>query len=205
MVPLMAAQSRRRPGAIADRRHHRRQGSGRREIVPVLKQPGETSITAKTTLVAPEAEHASPYLSPGRGRQTDVDRARRQHPDLDTAFAAQQAPAPLRPTSATPPATKRVGHGPQASSMLHPGPWSIPSIGYDEALGAAEAQFRNLRYLSCCWLVVSPDRPSHHHRRLASWLVRAVPSQAAHTVRSRWRPNSRARRTLQLVTDSQPT
>lgn len=165
------------------------------EIFPLLKQPGETSTTAKSTLIRAKDDKIT-YLSPDEsGKPMKVMDA--DTPNLDTAFAAEKPGA-----FAT---DKRDAEG---DSVLVTGraftlvPWVLAySIDYDEALGAAEARFRNLTiYLLLAVALVGVIIVAvwrHGSSRRAS--------HAATQFKQMANKFETQKNLLQLVTDSQPT
>ncbi|MDY0871162.1 HD domain-containing phosphohydrolase [Dongia rigui] len=166
------------------------------EIFPLLKQPGETSSTAKTTLVRFKDGRIL-YLSPGpdgKPMQPELDAST---PNLDTAFAAQKPGA-----FAT---DKRSASGERVlvtGRAFQQVPWAIAyTIDYDEALGAAEARFRNLTIVLLLVvglvgvIIIAVWR--HGSSRRAS-LAASHAQQLATKFESQ-------KNLLQLVTDSQPT
>ncbi len=166
------------------------------EIFPLLRQPGESSSSAKSTLVRFKDGKVT-YLSPEGGRKPMEVVLDAETPDLDTAFAARKPG-----TFAT---DKRNAAG---DRVLVTGrgfrqlPWVLAyAIDYDEALGAAEARFRNLTiYLLLAVALVGVIIIAvwrHGSSRRAS--------QAAHQFQQMATKFESQKNLLQLVTDSQPT
>lgn len=166
------------------------------EIFPLLKQPGETSTTAKTTLVRFKDGRIL-YLSPGPDGKPMKPELDASTPDLDTAFAAQKPGAFA--TDKRNAAGDRVLVTGRAFQQV---PWAIAyTINYDEALGAAEARFRNLTIVLLLVvglvgvIIIAVWR--HGSSRRAS-LAASHAQQLATKFESQ-------KNLLQLVTDSQPT
>ncbi|WP_374383999.1 HD domain-containing phosphohydrolase [Dongia sp.] len=166
------------------------------EIFPLLRQPGETSSTARSTLVRLKDGKIT-YLSPdvgGKPLKVELDAGT---PDLDTAFAAQKPGA-----FAT---DKRNASGDRVlvtGRSFTQVPWTLSyAIGYDEALGAAEARFRNLTiYLLLAVALVGVIIIAvwrHGSSRRAS-----LAAQQAQQMATKFESQKNL---LQLVTDSQPT
>ncbi len=165
------------------------------EIFPLLRQPGEISASAKTTLVRFKDGKVTYLSSDANGKLMSVLDA--DTPDLDTAFAAQKPGA-----FAT---DKRDANGNRVlvtGRVFTQVPWALSySVAHDEALGAAEARFRNLTIVLL--LVVG----------LIGVIIIAVwrhgssrrASQAAHEAQQMAQKFESQKNLLQLVTDSQPT
>ena len=166
------------------------------ELFPLLRQPGETSSTAKTTLVRLKDGKIT-YLSPDSSGKPMTVELGADTPDLDTAFAAQNPGA-----FAT---DKRNSAGDRVlvtGRAFTQAPWAIAyAIDYDEALGAAEARFRNLTiYLLLAVALVGVIIIAvwrHGSSRRAS--------HAAHQFQQMATKFESQKNLLQLVTDSQPT
>jgi len=165
------------------------------EIFPLLKQPGETSATAKSTLVRAKDDKIT-YLSPDEnGKLMKVMDA--NTPDLDTAFAT------LKPGAFA--TDKRDATG---ENVLVTGraftqvPWVLVySIDDDEALGPAKARFRNLTiylFLAVALVFVIIIAVWRHGSSRRA-------SQAAHLFQNMASKFESQKNLLQLVTDSQPT
>jgi PAS domain S-box-containing protein len=167
-----------------------------REIFPLLRQPGEASRTAKSTLVRFKDGKIT-YLSPdasGKPMAVELDA---DTPDLDTAFAAQKPGAFA--TDKRNAAGNRVLVTGRSFTEL---PWALAyAIDYDEALGAAEARFRNLTiYLLLAVALVGVVIIAvwrHGSSRRAA--------QAAQQFQQMATKFESQKNLLQLVTDSQPT
>lgn len=166
------------------------------EIFPLLRQPGETSSTAKSTLVRAKDGKIT-YLSPdanGKPMAVELDA---DTPDLDTAFAAAK-PGTFA-TDKRNAAGDRVLVTGRAFTLV---PWVLAyTINYDEALGAAEARFRNLTiYLLLAVALVGVIIIAvwrHGSSRRAS--------HAANQFQQMANKFETQKNLLQLVTDSQPT
>ena len=166
------------------------------EVFPLLKQPGESSVTAKSVLVRFKDGKIT-YLSPDENGKPMAIELDADTPDLDTAFAAQKPGAFA--TDKQNAAGERVLVTGRAFTLV---PWALAySIDYDEALGAAEARFRNLTiYLLLAVALVGVIIVAvwrHGSSRRAS--------QAAHQFQQMATKFESQKNLLQLVTDSQPT
>lgn len=166
------------------------------ELFPLLRQPGEASSTAKTTLVRLKDGKIT-YLSPDDSGKPMTIELGADTPDLDTAFAVQKPGAFA--TDKRSAAGDRVLVTGRAFTQL---PWAIAyAIDYDEALGAAEARFRNLTiYLLLAVALVGVIIIAvwrHGSSRRAA--------QAAHQFHQMATKFESQKNLLQLVTDSQPT
>ncbi len=166
------------------------------EIFPLLKQPGETSTTAKTTLVRFKDGRIL-YLSPGPDGKPMKPELDASTPNLDTAFAAQKPGAFA--TDKRNAAGDRVLVTGRAFQQV---PWTIAyTINYDEALGTAEVRFRNLTIVLLLAvglvgvIIIAVWR--HGSSRRAS--------QAASHAQQLAAKFESQKNLLQLVTDSQPT
>lgn len=194
MVPILAAQS---EGAQATQigviLGIKEVGN---EIFPLLRQPGETSSTARSTLVRFKDGMVT-YLSPdanGKPMTVELDA---ETPHLDTAFAAAK-PGAFATDKRNAAGTNVLVTG-RAFTKL---PWALAyTINYDEALGAAKARFRNLNiYLLLAVALVGVIIIAvwrHGSSRRAS--------QAAHQFERMANKFESQKNLLQLVTDSQPT
>jgi HD-GYP domain-containing protein (c-di-GMP phosphodiesterase class II) len=170
------------------------------ELYPLLIQPGETSQSARSVLVRLKDNkviYLSPVADPQQpvtplGLELGIDTA-----DLDTAYGAQN-PGGF--------ATDKKNY--RGRSVLVTArsftlvPWSLVyTVDFDEALGAAEARFRNLTlYLLLAVALVAVIIVAvwrHGSSRRAS--------QAAHQFQQMAQRFEDQKNLLQLVTDSQPT
>jgi PAS domain S-box-containing protein len=170
------------------------------ELYPLLRQPGETSQTAlsvllqangnKVTYLSPIADDKQPVAPLGLEMDTGT-------PNLDAAFAVQ---------SVNGFATNRKNYRAQdvlvTSRQLSQVPWVLMyTVGYPEALGAADARFRQLAtYLGLALLVLAIAIIAvwrHGSSRRASL--------AAEQFRNMARRFEEQKELLQVVTDSQPT
>lgn len=194
LVPLVAAQS---EGAQAEQIGvilGVKEVAG--ELFPLLRQPGEVSDTAKATLVRARDDKIT-YLSPDENGKPMAKELDASTPDLDTAFAAAKPGAFA--TDRRNAAGKRVLVTGRSFNLV---PWSLVyTIEYDEALGAAEARFRNLTiYLLLAVALVAVIIIAvwrHGSSRRAS--------EAAHQFQQMATKFESQKNLLQLVTDSQPT
>lgn len=166
------------------------------EIFPLLRQPGETSMTAKSTLIRFKDSKIT-YLSPDENGKPMAVELDAETPDLDTAFAATK-PGAFATDKRNSAGTRVLVTG-RAFTLL---PWVLAyTIDYDEALGAAEARFRNLTiYLLLAVALVGVIIIAvwrHGSSRRAS--------QAATQFQQMANKFESQKNLLQLVTDSQPT
>lgn len=194
LVPLVAAQS---EGAQAQQIGiilGVKEVAG--ELFPLLRQPGEASLTAKATLVRAR-DNKITYLSPdenGKPLAVELDAAT---PHLDTAFAAER-PGAFATDKRNAAGTPVLVTG-RSFSLV---PWSLVyTIDYDEALGAAEARFRNLAIVLILVVILVGVIIVAVWRHGSS--LRA--SQAAHQFQQMASKFESQKNLLQLVTDSQPT
>jgi PAS domain S-box-containing protein len=170
------------------------------ELYSRLAQPGETTTTGHSVLVQLKDSKIT-YLSPVADPQHPIEPLRLQLgidvPDLDVAFGAQN-PGGF--------ATDKKDYQGRpvlvTSRSLAAVPWTLVyTVGYDEALGAAEARFRNLTIV--LWLTIG----------LVAVIIAAVwyygssrrASQAAFQFNRMATQFEEQKNLLQLVTDSQPT
>ncbi|MBK8161152.1 MAG: PAS domain-containing protein [Rhodospirillaceae bacterium] len=166
------------------------------EIFPLLKQPGDASATAKSILVRFQDGKIT-YLSPDENGKPMAVELDADTPDLDTAFAAQKPGAFA--TDKRNAAGDRVLVTGRAFTLV---PWVLAhTINYDEALGAAEARFRNLTiylFLAVALVFVIIIAVWRHGSSRRA-------SQAAHLFQNMANKFESQKNLLQLVTDSQPT
>ncbi|WP_368412838.1 HD domain-containing phosphohydrolase [Dongia sp.] len=166
------------------------------EIFPLLKQPGDASATAKSILVRFKDGKIT-YLSPDESGKPMAVELDADTPDLDTAFAAQKPGAFA--TDKRNAAGDRVLVTGRAFTLV---PWVLAhTIDYDEALGAAEARFRNLTiylFLAVALVFVIIIAVWRHGSSRRA-------SQAAHLFQNMANKFESQKNLLQLVTDSQPT
>lgn len=170
------------------------------ELYPLLVQPGETSQSARSVLVRlkdNKVVYLSPLADPQQpvtplGLELGIDTA-----DLDTAYGAQN-PGGF--------ATDKKNYRGRSVLVTARGftlvPWSLVyTVDFDEALGAAEARFRNLTiYLLTAVALVAVIIVAvwrHGSSRRAS--------QAAFQFQQMAQRFEDQKNLLQLVTDSQPT
>jgi PAS domain S-box-containing protein len=194
LVPLVAAQSEGAQAAQIGIILGVKEVAG--ELFPLLRQPGEASVTAKAILVRAKDDKIT-YLSPDENGKPMAKELDASTPDLDTAFAAAK-PGAFATDRRNAAGTKVLVTG-RSFNLV---PWSLVyTIDYDEALGAAEARFRNLTFILL--LVVG----------LIAVIIIAVwrhgssrrASQAAHQFQQMATKFESQKNLLQLVTDSQPT
>jgi PAS domain S-box-containing protein len=194
LVPLVAAQSEGGQAAQIGAILGVKEVAG--ELFPLLRQPGETSVSARTTLVRARDGKIT-YLSPdadGKPMAVELDAST---PSLDTAFAAER-PGAFATDRRNAAGTRVLVTG-RSFSMV---PWSLVyTIDYSEALGAAESRFRNLTiYLLLAVALVAVIIIAvwrHGSSRRAS--------QAAYQFAQMATKFENQKNLLQLVTDSQPT
>ena len=166
------------------------------ELFPLLRQPGEASASGKATLVRAK-DNMITYLSPDKNGKPMAIEFDSSTPDLDTAFAAAK-PGAFATDKRNAAGTKVLVTG-RSFSLL---PWSLVyTIDYSEALGAAEARFRNLTiYLLLAVALVAVII-------IAVW--RHGSSQRATQAATQFQQMAtkfeNQKNLLQLVTDSQPT
>jgi PAS domain S-box-containing protein len=194
LVPLVAAQS---EGAQAEQIGiivGVKEVAG--ELFPLLRQPGEVSETARAILVR-ASEDKITYLSPNQDGKAMAIELDASTPNLDTAFAAERPGAFA--TDKNNAAGTRVLVTGRSFNLV---PWTLVyTIDHKEALGAAEARFRNLTIILL--LVVG----------LIGVIIIAVwrhgssrrASEAAHQFQQMATKFESQKNLLQLVTDSQPT
>lgn len=170
------------------------------ELYPLLRQPGETSQTANTVLLLSHDNKVT-YLSPiaddkqpvtPLGLEMDIST-----PQLDAAFAVQNVNG-----FATDRKDYRRNDVLVISRALQQVPWVLMyTVGYQEALGAADQRFQQLTtYLGLALLVMAIAIIAvwrHGSSRRAS--------QAAAQFKVMARRFDEQRELLQMVTDSQPT
>jgi len=166
------------------------------EIFPLLRQPGETSSTARSTLIRYKDRKIT-YLSPDENGKPMAVELDADTPNLDTAFAAAK-PGAFATDKRNAAGTNVLVTG-RAFTKL---PWALAyTISYDEALGAAKARFRNLNFYLLLTvalvgvIIIAVWR--HGSSRRAS--------QAAHQFERMANKFESQKNLLQLVTDSQPT
>lgn len=194
MVPLVAAQSDGAQAAQIGVILGVKEVAG--ELFPLLRQPGEASITAKTTLVRAVDDKIT-YLSPdadGKPMPFELDAST---PKLDTAFAAAR-PGAFATDKNNAAGTPVLVTG-RSFTLV---PWTLVyAIDYDEALGAADRRFRNLTiYLLLAVALVGVIIIAvwrHGSSRRAS--------HAAHQFQRMATRFEDQKNLLQLVTDNQPT
>lgn len=194
LVPLVAAQS---EGAQAEQIGvilGIKEVAG--ELFPLLRQPGEASASAKAILVRARDDKIT-YLSPDENGKPMAIELDASTPDLDTAFAAAK-PGAFATDRRNAAGTRVLVTG-RSFNLV---PWSLVyTIDYDEALGAAEARFRNLTiYLLLAVALVAVIIVAvwrHGSSRRAS--------EAAHQFQQMATKFESQKNLLQLVTDSQPT
>lgn len=166
------------------------------ELFPLLRQPGEASVTGKATLVRAK-DNKITYLSPDENGKPMAIELDASTPDLDTAFAAAK-PGAFATDKRNAAGTKVLVTG-RSFSLL---PWTLVyTIDHNEALGAAEARFRNLTiYLLLAVALVAVII-------IAVW--RHGSSQRATQAATQFQQMAtkfeNQKNLLQLVTDSQPT
>ncbi len=170
------------------------------ELYPLLRQPGETSQTALSALLQANGSKVT-YLSPiaddkqpvtPLGLEMDLNT-----PNLDAAFAVQAVNG-----FATDKKNYRTQDVLVTSRQLSQVPWVLMyTVGYQEALGAADARFRQLAtYLGLALLVLAIAIIAvwrHGSSRRASL--------AAEQFKTMARKFEEQKELLQVVTDSQPT
>ncbi|WP_374366832.1 HD domain-containing phosphohydrolase [Dongia sp.] len=166
------------------------------ELFPLLRQPGEASASAKAILVRAKDDKIT-YLSPDENGKPMAIELDASTPDLDTAFAAAK-PGAFATDRRNAAGTRVLVTG-RSFNLV---PWSLVyTIDYDEALGAAEARFRNLTiYLLLAVALVAVIIVAvwrHGSSRRAS--------EAAHQFQQMASKFESQKNLLQLVTDSQPT
>jgi len=170
------------------------------ELYPLLRQPGETSQTANTVLLLSHDNKVT-YLSPiADDKQPvtplglDMDLST---PQLDAAFAVQHVNG-----FATDQKDYRRNDVLVISRSLQQVPWVLMyTVGYQEALGAADQRFQQLTtYLGLALLVMAIAIIAvwrHGSSRRASLAATQFKNMA--------RRFDEQRELLQTVTDSQPT
>lgn len=197
-VPLYAVQSDNNANAQIGRIVGVKEIAG--ELYPLLRQPGETSQTANTVLLFAHNNKVT-YLSPiaddkqpvtPLGLEMDVST-----PQLDAAFAVQHVN-----NFATDQKDYRRNDVLVISRGLQQVPWVLMyTVGYQEALGAADQRFQQLTaYLGLALLVMAIAIIAvwrHGSSRRASL--------AAEQFKNMARRFDEQRELLQMVTDSQPT
>lgn len=170
------------------------------ELYPLLRQPGETSQTANTVLLLSHDNKVT-YLSPiaddkqpvaPLGLELDTST-----PQLDAAFAVQNVNG-----FATDRKDYRRNDVLVISRKLQQVPWVLMyTVGYQEALGAADQRFQQLTtYLGLALLVLAIAIIAvwrHGSSRRASLAAAQFKTMA--------RRFDQQRELLQTVTDSQPT
>ena len=171
------------------------------ELYSRLVQPGETTKSGRAVLVELK-DNKITYLSPIDDPQHPIQPVKTQVgidvPDLDVAFAVRGSGSNFAPD-------KKDYQGRPVlvtSRSLSAVPWVLVyTVGYDEALGAAEARFQTLTIV--LWLVIG----------LLAVIIAAVwyygssrrASQAAYQFNQMAQKYQEQSNLLQLVTDSQPT
>jgi HD-GYP domain-containing protein (c-di-GMP phosphodiesterase class II) len=170
------------------------------ELFPLLRQPGETSQTAVTALLQRNGDKVT-YLSPiaddkqpisPLGLEMDI-----ATPKLDAAFAVEKVNS-----FATDRRDYRAKDVLVTSRNLSQVPWVLMyTVNYQEALGEADARFRQLAtYLGLALLVLAIAIIAvwrHGSSRRASFAAAQFKSVA--------KKFEEQKELLQLVTDSQPT
>lgn len=197
-VPLYAVQSDNTPSSQIGRIVGVKEITN--ELYPLLRQPGETSQTANTVLLLSHDNKVT-YLSPiaddkqpvtPLGLDMDIST-----PQLDAAFAVQNVNG-----FATDRKDYRRNDVLVISRALQQVPWVLMyTVGYQEALGAADQRFQQLAtYLGLALLVMAIAI-------IAVW--RHGSSRRASLAASQFKTMARRfdqqRELLQTVTDSQPT
>jgi PAS domain S-box-containing protein len=167
-----------------------------REIFPLLKQPGEMSASARSTLVRIK-DNKIVYLSPDGERKPLSLELDINTPDLDVAFGASK-PGAFATDKRNMEGTRVLATGRNFNLV----PWSLVyTVGHNEALGAAEARFRALNiYLLLAVALVGVIIIAvwrHGSSRRASLAARQSRELATRF--------EAQKNLLQLVTDSQPT
>jgi PAS domain S-box-containing protein len=198
VTPILAAQSEGAPVVEIGRVVGVKQVAD--DLYPRLVQPGETTKTGRSVLVELKDNKVT-YLSPIADPQHPVQPLRLQvgidAADLDVAFAAQNPggfATDKKDYQGTPVLV--------TSRSLSAAPWVLAyTVGYDEALGAAEARFRTLAIV--LWLAIA----------LVAVVIGLVwfygssrrATQAALQFNQMKQRSEAQANLLQLVTDSQPT
>jgi HD-GYP domain-containing protein (c-di-GMP phosphodiesterase class II) len=197
-VPLYAVQSDQTPASQIGRIVGVKEIAS--ELYPLLRQPGETSQTATAVLLL-NHDNVVTYLSPvaddkqptsALGRDMDLST-----PQLDAAFAVMRVNG-----FATDRKDYRGNDVLVISRSLQQVPWVLMyTVGYQEALGAADQRFQQLTtYLGLALLVLAIAIIAvwrHGSSRRAS--------HAAQQFKRMARRFDEQRELLQMVTDSQPT
>jgi len=170
------------------------------ELYPLLRQPGETSQTANTVLLLSHDNKVT-YLSPVADDKQPVSplglELDTSTPDLDAAFAVQNVNG-----FAVDRKDYRRKDVLVVSRSLQRVPWVLMyTVGYQEALGAADQRFQQLTtYLGLALLVMAIAIIAvwrHGSSRRASLAAAQFKNMA--------RRFAEQRELLQMVTDSQPT
>ncbi len=198
VVPLFAVQSDQSATAEIGRIVGVKQVAN--ELYPLLRQPGDTSRTSTTVLLTKtddKVTYLSPIERPGQTAEPLGLTMELSTPRLDAAFAVQTGNGFAADTK-----DYRGRDVLVAARMLARTPWVVMhTVEYEEALGEADARFRNLSImlglalLAVAVAIVAVWR--HGSSRRAS--------EAAARSRTLAQQYEAQKELLQLVTDSQPT
>jgi PAS domain S-box-containing protein len=198
VVPLFAVQSDQSETTQIGRIVGVKQVGG--ELYPLLRQPGDTSLSSITVLVTRSGDkvtYLSPVERPGQPAEPLGMTMELSTPNLDAAFAVQAGNGF---------AADKKDHGGRdvlvAARTLDRAPWIVMhTVDYDEALGAADIRFRSLAIMLALALLAVAVAIIAVWRHGSSRRASEAATRAqilAHQFEAQ-------KDLLQLVTDSQPT
>jgi HD-GYP domain-containing protein (c-di-GMP phosphodiesterase class II) len=198
VVPLFAVQSDQATSAQIGRIVGVKQVAD--ELYPLLRQPGETTRSARTVLLTEtdgKVAYLSPLEQPGQMTEPLGLTMEMSTPDLDAAFAV---------TAGNGFAADKRDHGGRrvvvAARSIAGAPWVLMhTVEYEEALGAADTRFRALTAMLALALAVIAAAIIAVWRHGSSRRA----AEAAARARTLAQQYEAQKDLLQLVTDSQPT